>query len=84
MKKTWTSSEICEQNWWIHYRLRMRGCLCESCKREVGKEMFSKGGGGGTLASTHKNTFVYLLIASGEGTSNNRLWSLNAYGLTGQ
>ena len=24
---------------------RMRGCLCESCKREVGKEMFARGGG---------------------------------------
>ena len=36
MKKTWASSEICEKNWWICYRLRMRGCLCEICKREVG------------------------------------------------
>ena len=27
-KKTWTSLEICEKNWWICYRLRMRGCLC--------------------------------------------------------
>ena len=38
MKKiyTWTSSEICEKNWWICYRLRMRRCLCEICKREVG------------------------------------------------
>ena len=34
-----------------------------------------EGAGEGTLPSAHKNTCVYLLIASGEGTSNNRLWS---------
>ena len=36
-------------------RLRMRGCLCESCKCEVGEEMFAMGPGGGTLPSAHKN-----------------------------
>ena len=46
MKKTWTSSEICEKNWWIRFQLCM-GWLCESCKREVGKEMFARGGSGG-------------------------------------
>ena len=39
--------------------------------------------GGGMLPSAHKNTCVYLLTASAEGTSNNRLWT-SAYGLTGQ
>ena len=42
------------------------------------------GGGGGTLPSAHKNTCVCLLIASGEETSNNRLWSPQALGLRGQ
>ena len=50
-KKTSTSSEVCEKNWWRCYRLRMRGCMRESCKREVGKEMLAsevaRGGGGG-------------------------------------
>ena len=45
-KKNWTSSEICEKNLWICSRLRVWGCLCESCKREVGKEMLARGGGG--------------------------------------
>ena len=40
-------------------------CLCESCKREVSKEMVGKGGGG-ALTSAHKNTGVYQLIASGD------------------
>ena len=35
-----------------------------------------KGAGRRRLPSAHKNTCVYQLIASGEGTSNNRLWSL--------
>ena len=53
MKKSWTSSKICENNWWIHYRLRMQGCLCESGKSEVGKEMFARGR---SPPSAHKNT----------------------------
>ena len=32
------------------------------------------GGGGGTLPTAHKNTRVSRRIASGEGTSKNRLW----------
>ena len=53
---------------------------------EVGKEMFAGGGGGGgrALPSAHKNTYVYRLIASGEGTSNYSLRSPKAYSLTRQ
>ena len=39
--------EMCQKNWWKRYRLRMQGCLCESRKREVGEDMFTRGGGGG-------------------------------------
>ena len=81
-KKTCLSSEICEKIWWKCYPLRMRGCLCESCKREVGKEFFARGSGLGS--NDRKNTCVYLLIASGEGTSDNRLWGPLAYALIGQ
>ena len=53
MKETYLSSEICEKNWWIRYRLHMRGCVCESCKREasVGKQMFTRGKGRGKEGS---------------------------------
>ena len=41
--------------------------------------------GGRSQASPNKNTLrVVLFCRSGEGTSNNRLWSPLAYGLTGQ
>ena len=42
MKKTWTSSKICQKNWWIRYQLRLSGCLRESWKCEVSKEMSSR------------------------------------------
>ena len=45
-------------HWWIRYRLRLRGCLRESCKHEVGKEMFASG----MLQSAHKNTLHVLWI----------------------
>ena len=38
---------------WISFRLHIPGCLCESYKRDVGKEMFARWR---TLPSAHKNT----------------------------
>ena len=50
-------------------------CVKVANVKSVKKCLPGKEAGGGTLPSAHKNTCVYLLIASGEGTSNNRLWS---------
>ena len=69
-KKTWTSLKICEKNWWRRYRLCVRGCLCGSCKREVGKKMHARG----RSQTPTKTPCVYQFIVSvrgGEGTSNN-------------
>ena len=46
----------------------MRGCLCESCKREVGKEMFARGGvwgGGGAPKCPQEHLRVSTLSAGG-------------------
>ena len=59
-KKTWTSSETCEKNWWMCYRLRMWGCLCESWKRGVGKEMLAREGGGRLQEPTRTPACTYL------------------------
>ena len=62
----------------------MRGCLCEICKREVGNLRNVRQR---EVGRSHKNTELYRVIVPvrwGEGTSNNRLWSPKAYGLTGQ
>ena len=76
-KKTWTSSEICEKKWWICYLLRMRGCLCKICKREIGnlRNVCQR-----EVGRSHKNTLCVPSycggqVRGGEGTSNNRLWS---------
>ena len=45
--------------------------MCESWKREVGKEMFARG----SLPSAPKNTLPVPNYCAGEGTSNNRLLS---------
>ena len=55
MKKTWPSSEIYEKNWWICFqlRIRMRGCLCEICEREVDNLRNVRQR---EVGSSHKNT----------------------------
>ena len=78
-EKTWISSEVCQKKWWIRYRLRMRGCLCKSWKREAGKEsMIESSLGPGvfpTECPQEHTACTDLLCRSSEGTSNNRLWS---------
>ena len=56
-KETWTSSEICEKNWWTCFRLRMRGRLCEIRSCEVGnlRNIHQRGGGGREVGRSHKN-----------------------------
>ena len=62
-KETWTSSEICEKNWWTCFRLRMRGRLCEIRSCEVGnlRNIHQRGGGGRWDAPT-RIPYVYRVI----------------------
>ena len=64
--------------------LCMQRCLCETCNHDVGKEMFAR-----TMLriAPTRTPCVSQFIASirwGEVTSNNHLWSPQAYGLRGQ
>ena len=66
-------------------RLCIWGCLCESCKHEVGKEMFART----TLPSAHKNTLRVLRYCAGQvrwrliivcGALSPMAWRGNKYG----
>ena len=46
---------------------RMRGCLRESCKREVGKEMFARGGAGGSCEVPTRTPACSYLLHRGRG-----------------
>ena len=63
----------------VYYQLRMRGCQCESSERKVGKKYSPR-----ERSQAHFAPCESKFLVSGEGMSNNRLWSPLAHGLTGQ